>query len=427
MSLNNKHNVLVFPCGAENALEIYESLRYSIHVNIYGASSVEDYGRLKYEKYIGNLPNISDHKFDEEFEKLIKDNNIDIVFATHDTVQSYLSEKSDKFSCYIVNNDKLTTKISRSKYLTYQKFSNKSWIPHTYSTKGKINNWPVVCKPDFGQGAKGVTICKDEKQLSSAYEDTGKPILVEYLPGREITVDCFTDRNRKLLWIGPRSRENVKAGITMRSEKLKNTPEIEKIANDINEGLLFRGPWFFQLKEDQKGKWKLLEISCRMAGTMVAQRAWGINLALMTVQDYMDRDLVIIPNDYVRLIERSLISKYKLEYHFDKVFIDFDDTIIIDGKVVPIAVAFIFEMIKSDKEVILITRHEYDIYKTLDDVGLSHKIFSKILHINNEESKSDYITNNSIFIDNHFVERYEVHRKHNIPVFDVEALGYFVR
>ena len=31
------------------------------------------------------------------------------------------------------------------------------------------------------------------------------------------------------------------------------------------------------------------------------------------------------------------------------------------------------------------------------------------------------------FIDNHFVERLEVHKKLGIPVFDVEAFSFFVR
>ena len=274
-----------------------------------------------------------------------------------------------------------------------------------------MGDWPVVCKPDFGQGSKGVAICKDRMQLNSALEEMDDPVVVEYLPGDEITVDCFTDRSRKLVWIGPRTRENVKAGICMRSGKIQITDDVTGIAEDINNNLTLRGPWFFQLKKDASDKWKLLEISCRMAGTMVAQRAWGINLALMAIQDYMGRDLVTIPNTHVKLIERSIVTKYNFEYEFEIVFIDFDDTIIIDGYVVPVASAFIFEMIKLNKALILITRHEHDIYKTLDDIGLSKNIFSKIIHLKNEDSKSDHITKRSIFIDNHFVERYEVHKK----------------
>lgn len=425
MSSNTKVNVLVFPCGSENALEIFESLRFSLHVSIYGASSIDDFGRLKYDKYIGGLPNISDDTFDEVFESVLHNNNIDVVFATHDTVQSYLSSRSNKFSCYLVNSDESTTKIARSKSLTYEKFAREPWCPREYDDTEDVIQWPVVCKPNFGQGSKGVATCKDRMQLNSALEEIDDPVIVEYLPGDEITVDCFTDRNRKLLWIGPRTRERVKAGICMRSGKIEITDDVAAIAEHINNSLTFRGPWFFQLKKDANDQWKLLEISCRMAGTMVAQRAWGINLALMAIQDYMGRDLVTIPNTHVKLIERSIITKYKFEYEFELVFIDFDDTLVIDGYVVPASIAFIFEMIKLNKELILITRHEHDIYKSLNDIGLSQNLFSKIIHLKNGESKSDHITKRSIFVDNHFIERYEVHKKLGIPVFDVEALSFF--
>ncbi|WP_438451101.1 ATP-grasp domain-containing protein, partial [Listeria monocytogenes] len=81
-----------------------------------------------------------------------------------------------------------------------------------------------------------------------------------------------TDRSRRLLWIGPRTRERVKAGISMRSRLLPQSPRITEIAHQINDGMPLRGPWFFQLKRDRHGAWKLLEISCRVAGTMAAQR-----------------------------------------------------------------------------------------------------------------------------------------------------------
>ena len=59
-----KKNILVFPCGSEIALEIYKSLKYSIHFNLIGASSVEDHGRFVYENYIGNLPYISQERYE---------------------------------------------------------------------------------------------------------------------------------------------------------------------------------------------------------------------------------------------------------------------------------------------------------------------------------------------------------------------------
>jgi hypothetical protein len=41
-----KKNVLVFPCGSEIGLEVYRSLKHSIHFNLIGANSVDDHGRV---------------------------------------------------------------------------------------------------------------------------------------------------------------------------------------------------------------------------------------------------------------------------------------------------------------------------------------------------------------------------------------------
>ena len=46
--------ILVFPCGSEIALEIYRSLKYSIHFELVGASSIDDHGKFVYKEYIGD-------------------------------------------------------------------------------------------------------------------------------------------------------------------------------------------------------------------------------------------------------------------------------------------------------------------------------------------------------------------------------------
>lgn len=424
--MGEKVNVLVFPCGAENALEIYNALRYSVHVNILGASSVDDFGRLKYENYIGGLPNIAEESFDKTFAKLLKDYKVDVVFATHDTVMTYLAEKS--FDTYLVNGDAKTAKIARSKHLTYKTFSENSWVPKTYDDYDTIETWPVLCKPDLGQGAQGIFKCNNLTELKENTKKIDLPVVVEYLPGDELTIDCFTDRHKSLIWTQPRSRERVKAGISMKSSYVHLDIELQAIASDINEKLQMRGPWFFQVKQDVNGIWKLLEISCRVAGSMVSQRAKGVNLPLMTIQDYMERDLKTLPYNFVHSVERSITTKCSMELSFSKVYIDFDETIIIDNKVVPMTIAFIYEMIAQKKELILITRHEYNLDQTLEKCALHKNLFSRIIHIRDKSPKSNFIdSTDSIFIDNHFIERQEVYQTHRIPVFDVDYLEFLVR
>ena len=66
-----KFNVLVFPCGSVTAMDINFSLRHALRINLFGASSVDDHGKYIYKNYIGNVPNIAENNFVEEFEKNI--------------------------------------------------------------------------------------------------------------------------------------------------------------------------------------------------------------------------------------------------------------------------------------------------------------------------------------------------------------------
>lgn len=423
---SRKTRVLVFPCGIENAGEIYRALRYSVHVELFGASSADDHGRFLFENYIGDLPRIQSPHFDETFSALITEQNIDVVFASHDTVAEYLAPRATPMGFFMVNGDPQTTRIVRRKSASYELFATEPWTPDVYQSVETVSEWPAVVKPDLGQGGQGVAIVTDADGARAAVAATSDPILVEYLPGEEITVDCFTDRHGRLVWTGPRTRERVRAGITMRSSFLSPDPSVDRIASAINRRLKLRGPWYFQVKRARSGDWKLLEISCRTGGTMVAQRARGINLPLMAIQDYLGRDLIALPELRVRLIDRSIATRAELDYPFDTVFVDLDDTLIIDGQVVPVVVQFLYQMRNEGRHIILISRHAFNCAETLDRLCVSTRLFDEVIHITDGRPKSDYMKEGSIFIDNHFPERLAVSRTLGIPVFDVDMLEFLL-
>lgn len=425
--MSEKINVLVFPCGSENAAEIHQALRYSLHVKLFGASSIDDHGRFRFDRYVGNLPKIDTEEFDRTFSALLSELGIDMVFATHDTVHEYLSTRAHQMGVMLVNGDPESAAIARRKSATYKHFAGAGWIPRVFSAVDQIIEWPVIVKPDLGQGGQGVTLVHDLQQAIDAVTGMNQPILVEYLPGIEITVDCFTDKKRRLIWAGPRTRERVRAGITMRSRVIGLTEEIEAIAEEINRGLRLRGPWFFQLKADRNVQWKLLEISCRVAGTMVTQRARGVNLPLMAVQDYLGRELIALSNSHVELVERNIATRSEFNFQYDTVFVDLDDTLILNGYAVPVTMAFLYQSIASGKKVKLITRHQFDVAFTLKNARIDIGIFDQIIVVEAGESKADHITPTSIFIDNHFPERVDVARRLAIPVLDVDTLEFFIK
>ena len=425
--MTRKVNVMVFPCGAENASEIHQALRYSVHVNLFGASSVEDFGRFRYEQYEGGLPNIHDDQFDVRFAELIRTREIEVVFATHDSVHEYLAARAAAMGFHLINGDVVTARIARRKSETYQTFADCDWIPAQFESIDAVTTWPIVLKPDQGQGGIGVVVAANMSGAVDTLRTMTEPVIVEHLPGPEISVDCFTDRHRKLTWIGPRSRDRVRAGIAMRSKPVELTSQIEAIACTINDRLALRGPWFFQLKCDSGNHWKLLEISCRVGGAMVSQRARGVNLPLLAIQDYLGRDIEAMPIPQIGLIERSIATRAELHFHFESVVIDLDDTIILNGVANPIAMAFLYQCVGDGKRIKLLTRHAFDILATLRKSRIASELFDEIVQIDASESKANHVAGNAIFVDNHFPERQEVMRKCGVPVFDVDGLEFMLR
>ena len=83
----------------------------------------------------------------------------------------------------------------------------------------------------------------------------------------------------------------------------------------------------------------------------------------------------------------------------------------------------IYQCINLNKEVILLTKHAYDLNKSLAKYRINSDLFDDIILVEPDKLKADYIDEvNAVFIDNHFPERLSVKEKCNIPVFDVDAI-----
>lgn len=414
---------MVFPCGAENALEINDALKYHIDIEVWGGSSVKDHGIFAFSNYAGEIPNISESDFIEKFNVVLEKHDINYIIPTHDTVALFLSQNQANIKAKIVSSDVQTALICRNKKMTYDLFKENKFCPSFYANIDSINSFPVFVKPNIGEGGKNTTIVYGEELLYKLLNENDDFLILEYLPGEELTIDCFTNSKGELLFIGPRTRKRIKIGISFHSESIGLSEEIKEIAFEINHKVKFRGLWFFQLKKDINGMYKLLEISTRCAGTMALYRQRGINFPLLSLMDSSGLAVTIIDNGNSITLDRCLKATYAQNLIYDHVYIDFDDTIIINKKVNIEMMKFLYQCKNQMKKIILLTRHEKVIHDSLKKYNICATMFEKIIPLTWEQTKVDKITKDrSIFIDNSFYERAEVSRKKNIPVFDVDAV-----
>lgn len=418
-----KTNILIFPAGEINSVELLNSLSYNVNFNVFGASSINRHGPFVFKNYYGKLPTIDDNSFIPSFNELLKKWDISYIFPTHDTIALFLAKNKNLIYSNIIVSDYETTLICRDKSKTYEMFKNYDFCPTIYK---ELNRFPAYIKPINGQGGKDNILVKCKNDIPSSFDFSGK-IIQEYLPGDELTVDCLTDKNKKLCACLPRTRNRTMAGVCVNGKAIKTSNEILAVAKAINEKLNLFGLWYFQLKKDFNGVYKLLEISTRCAGTMCLSRARGVNLPLLSVYCAMGKDVVVFENDYEVLVDRTLISRYKINYEYDEIYVDYDDTLISNGKVCIPVLSFIYQCKNNEKRIVLITRHNEDhsdtIEESLEKYNIPIKLFDKIEKITFKENKFSFINNkSSILIDNSFFERKEVHDKLSIPVFDVEGI-----
>jgi len=423
--MNNKVNVLIFPAGAELALEIYYSLRFNLHVEVFGASGKSDHAKYVYDKnhYFEGNYYINAPDFVEKFNQLIDRGNIHFIIPTHDTVALFLAQHREKINAIIVTSSYQAACIAREKKLTYSLFNEYSFCPKVYEYPFSEAIYPVFLKPNIGQGAKETCVVSSKEELFSITNQKSGLIACEYLPGEELSVDCFSNRNRDLLFVGPRTRERVQMGISFHSSPVQLTSEIRFIADTINKMVNIRGAWFFQIKKDQNGIFKLIEFAVRQATTMGLYRQLGVNFALLSIFDAMNMDVKILKNNIEIELDRSLMSRYKLQLEYDNVYIDFDDTIVINDKVNGEAIRYLYACKNNNIKIHLLTKHKLDLDQSLSKYCLSKTLFDEIILIGEHEDKTKYINpSKSIFIDNYFFDREKVSRTLNVPVFDVDAI-----
>lgn len=419
----NVKRILVFPCGSEIGLEIYRSLRYSRFIELWGGSSISDHGEFIYQNYIGGIPNVHDHLFFKKIKNLIEEYSIDAIYPTMDEVIVILKEIEPNLPCKIISSSLDTTRICLSKEQTYEKLKDKIQLPKIYETLESVNNYPVFIKPKIGYGSRGARKIESYEEGISHLKMYPDSIILEYLPGNEYTIDCFTDRHGRLLFVGPRIRQRTKMGISVNTSTLDtNKASFYTIADIISNTFNLQGAWFFQVKEDPQNKFVLMEVASRLGGSSAVYRIKGINFALLSVFDAFNHDVEVAENNYNVELDRALDNKYRLSIKFRAAYIDFDDCLVVNNKINTDLIKLIFQFRNQNIKIVLLTKHEGDINNSLAVLSMAN-IFDEIVHIKKNDKKYLHIDDTeSIFIDDSFAERNEVHTKLGIPVFSIDMI-----
>ncbi|MDH3365732.1 MAG: ATP-grasp domain-containing protein [Thermoplasmata archaeon] len=177
---------------------------------------------------------------------------------------------------------------------------------------------PVCMKPSFAHGSRGFRVIEhgddttnlllerkpenssisisEAERLLTGLREPPEMLVMEYLPGREYSVDMLCSQGEMLVAV-TRSRDEIRSGISFRGTVV-NSPEAVSVCETICGEIDFDGPVGVQLREDADGALKVLEINPRLHGSVLLTVAAGVNLPYLAVKSCLGEPFTIPPINY---------------------------------------------------------------------------------------------------------------------------------
>ena len=416
--------VLVFPAGTEIGLEIHQALQYCKEIKLHGAGqSISNHAPFVYQSY-HLLPSIHEPGWIDALVELCRTLSIDYIFPAYDDVIVALARHRSAIPAAVLTASLEVCELTRSKSQTYERLRDVVRVPQLYKPT-EAKDFPLFVKPDRGQGSQGTHLVCDTAELETVIGAIRNLIICEYLPGEEYTIDCFSDRDRGVMFCGARVRLRMRNGIAVHTRSVA-VDGVDTIAANIHRALGMRGAWFFQLKRAADGELVLLEVAPRIAGSMSTHRVQGVNFPLLTIFEHERLQLQLMTLPSRAELDRALHNCYRLNIHYDALYIDLDDTLLLRDVVNLDALRLVFSCINRKIPVTLITRHDGDLTATLEKHRLAG-LFDEVVHLDRTQRKSDFIRRkNAIFLDDSFAERLDVQKNCGILTFDCSMLDALI-
>lgn len=231
------------------------------------------------------LPEIDSKLYVSRLFDIVEKHKIEILMPSsgYDIYQySDNKEKLLKLGALPVVSDKKTMERCRDKMQTFNYLSEKFDLPFTTLDYKKTSRFPLIAKPRYGKGSKGLVKIDNEKELKyvQTKKDKDNLIFQEYLPGTEYTIDVLSDLECEPIIAVPRIRLETKAGISTMGKIVKDE-NISDTCKSIAKCLKIRGPCCIQMKESKEGILKIVEVNPRMGGGTFFTTLAGANFPAM--------------------------------------------------------------------------------------------------------------------------------------------------
>ena len=334
--------VLLTAIGCPGFKTLYDNIiKFNKEVVFHGCD-IKDVTNKQYVKNFFIISHGNSEKYIHELIKYCIENSIEYLFPLSDSEiisinknKYFFDQKNIKI--FGNTNQKICDIFEKEKLLNYVHKINPSVIPEYKIIKNEIDfkngydffkkkNKVMCIKPSVGHGSRGFRIIKDTSykdyiskkllpymsydqylsMISKIKIDT--MIAMEYLPGKEYSVDCIKYRNDFYCVI--RSRDEIINGIASKGT-ICELPELLDISKEIYEYFEFNSNVNIQFKESEDGKFKILEINPRLSGSISFSIKAGIDLIQIGLAKFfkIEKKFNITPEYGMKIKKEWKVSK----------------------------------------------------------------------------------------------------------------------
>jgi carbamoyl-phosphate synthase large subunit len=259
------------------------------------------------------LPEVENQSYTTRLFEIISKHNIGILMPSSGyDIYNFSRNKGnllDRGAVAVVSDEDVMEKC-RDKMETFTFLSQKFASPYTTVDPNKIIEFPLIAKPRFGKGSKGVVKIDNDDDLQYVQSKNDNLIFQEYLPGTEYTIDVLSDLEGEPIIAVPRIRLQTKAGISTIGKIVKND-SISETCKSIAKYLKIIGPCCIQMKESKEGILKVVEVNPRLGGGTIFTALAGANFPSMIL------DMV-----KGKKVEPPVISEITVVRYFEEIVVE---------------------------------------------------------------------------------------------------------
>ncbi len=219
------------------------------------------------------VPRVTDSTYLPALKKLCAQQSIRLVVPLIDTELSVLAEAKKEFetigTTLLVSAPEVIA-LTRDKKLTYDHFvSNNIPTPALLNTDKILSGaveFPIFLKPANGSRSQGSRVINDLKEFQYWYPRTPNPLALEYIDGKEYTIDVFVTKEGKPAIAVPRWRQEVRDGEISKGVTLKDNLLMESAIKVAQSFRGARGVLTTQCRVNAKGIPVYFEVNARFGG-----------------------------------------------------------------------------------------------------------------------------------------------------------------